>query len=136
MILIKRLDTKLKKPKEKLIAQFSTTAEIDEETDTVILEKIPLAREEWDEETTNAIKRLLGLPITKELTYYKKGSKGKWLQYSVANWRVLQDHGGWCTLRIDIKELGKVDIHHAFLSEMQKPDFEAEYEKSLNNTQD
>ena len=135
MILIKRLDADLKKPKEKLVALFRKTSEIDETTDTIVQEEISLMPESWDKETANAIKRLLRLPLTKDLFFYKK-TKGNWEKHSITDWFILEEYDEWCTLRIHVENLGFIDIHHAFLSEMQRPNFIDEYEQSIKNIAD
>lgn len=129
MVLIKRLDLSLKTPKEKLVALFQT-AEIDEAKDTVVQEHLSFLPEDWDEETSNAIKRLLGLPIKKDLVYYRK-QDGEWRQYPVIKWEIVQEYSDSCSLRIRVKELGDIHILHAFLSEMQKPSFERDMEEQF-----
>lgn len=131
MILIKRLDLSLKTPKEKLVALFTKTAEIDETTDTVVQEQLPFLSAEWSEETSNAVKRLLGLPVTKQLVYFRK-INGSWEQYPVESWEIVQEYSDSCTLEIYVEEFGKINIHHAFLSEMQRPSFERDMEEQAS----
>ena len=128
--MIKRLDLSLKKPKKKYVVLFTKTAEIDESTDTVVEEHLPLSPGCWDEETTNAVKRLLGLPITKDLVYFQK-TNGSWMQYPVISWEIVKEYSEWCTLKIHVEELGDINIHNAFLSEMQKPSFERDMEEQF-----
>lgn len=131
MILIKRLDTTLKTPKEKLVALFTQIAEIDETTDTVIQEQLSLSPADWDEDTTSAVKRLLGLPTTKPLVYFRR-IVGGWQQYPVVNWEIIQEYSDSCSLKIHVEELGDINIHHVFLSEMQKPSFERDMEEQAD----
>ena len=61
---------------------------------------------------------LFGLPLTKDLVYYKK-IDGEWQKFDVESFEIVAMYPEWFTFELD----NGTRIHSAFFAHMQKPSF-------------
>lgn len=71
------------------------------------------------------IRRALGLPVTKQLIYYKdtrdENSNIPVLMYKIV--KMYEDTSKWYELEIILEDRSKVSIHSDYFEHMQKPSF-------------
>ncbi len=73
-----------------------------------------------------SVRKLLGLPLTKQLVYYADKTNDKSVieikEFKIAE--IYTKTNIWCTLELVIDGIGqKINIHSDFFAEMQKPSF-------------
>ena len=73
-------------------------------------------------EEEKELRRFLKLPLTKSLVHYKRADHGSWDIENVDRFEIKELYSDWFVLTLFIGNR-KVNIHSAFLSEMQKPSF-------------
>ncbi len=81
------------------------------------------------EEITENLRRKLGLPITKNLVYYRHETASRWQKFEIKGISIEQEYSMGSSLRVSLYNEEKVRIHSDFLKEMQKANFVDEMEK-------
>jgi hypothetical protein len=80
-------------------------------------------------EITEDIRRMYGLPITKDIVYYP--DKHKPITMKVTDIEI-----PWSVLEITLEDGTKKRIHSDYLADMQKPDFIKEETAEMENKND
>lgn len=61
--------------------------------------------------------------MTKPILYRKEIEYGVWKTHLVESMCIWRQFSEWNVLELTLDDGGSVRIHHAYLSQMQKPDF-------------
>lgn len=85
-----------------------------------------------NENDTKELRKELGLPITKQLVYWKKQNL-EWVSFNVLDYEVVEvyepSHSSSLMITIDNGE--KIRILGDFFADMQKPSFVSDMEKNI-----
>lgn len=74
------------------------------------------------------IRKIIGLPITKQLVYYKNKLDSSSV-VDITTYKVIKMFDGinrWFVVEVTTEEGNSISIHSSFLSEMQQPSFVAD----------
>ena len=121
------------KGKEKYEAFFdeeeNKIRELEKENDILETRQISSFSECENKAEESALKRCLGLPVTKNLRYMQK-ENDDWKEDVVKGVEIAEEYPLWCLLDVRTANNGTRRIHHAFFSHMQKPSFAEDMAKS------
>lgn len=75
-------------------------------------------------EDSKELRKKLGLPITKDIVYWRKDNK-KWVEYKVVNYKIVDvyEPSGTCSIVVSLDSGEEVRILQDYLSDMQKSTF-------------
>ena len=125
-------ENQLKEGKEKCEVIFGTDetaiANMAKENEILSFRQILSFSDCQNKAESDALKRCLGLPITKQLRHMTRISDG-WAEESVSQIDITEEYPGWCTLKVELDNSKVIMIHHAFFSHMQKPSFVEDMKK-------
>lgn len=94
--------------------------------------------EEKPTDNEKLIRKILGLPITKQLIYYKDIKDAKSVR-NIKRYRIVKLYeitDRWATIEIELDDGEKVLINSMFLIDMQKPSFIDDMKNDTNNSRE
>lgn len=86
-------------------------------------EQLSLFTSFQDEGITETLRRKLGLPLTKDLVYYKQATDKSWQVLDVIGISISQEYSAGFSLCLTLFDNEKVNIHSDFFVQMQKKNF-------------